>query len=168
MCDRQSPEFEFRDARLTQLFDYWLSKRQGKAPPRRADVRPGEIRPYLPIVHLIDVHREPLRFRHRLVGTELVERTGRNVTGQWVDESLYGPATKDVFEGLKRVTEELRPYRTLANMNYLGNSSLQMEAMELPLVDDEGRASMLLRGASFFYSTEIPAGGRTNGPISLD
>ena len=167
MSYRLEPEPDFRDGRLSRLFDYWLSKRNGGPAPGRADVRPSEIKPYLPVVHLIDVYDDPMRFRHRLVGTELVERTGRDVTGKWVDESLYGSATGEVLDGLKRVTEEVRPYRTLANLDYLGNSSLLMEAVELPLVNNRGQVDVLLRSASFYYGTDLPPGGRINRPMSL-
>ena len=158
---------DFKDERLTRLFDYWLSKRDARQAPRRDDVRPGEIKPYLPIVQLIDVHRDPLRFKHRLVGTELVERLGRNVMGKWVDEELYGSATSDVLRQLTRVAVEARPYRTLASLDYMGRPGYLMEAMELPLLAAEGHVGMLLRAASFFYGADSLPNGRINEPMAV-
>ena len=74
-------ENEFGDSRLAKLFAYWRGKRGNhRAPPRR-NIKPMEIPALLPIVHLIDVHEDPLAFRHRLVGAELVERLGRDGIG---------------------------------------------------------------------------------------
>lgn len=141
---------EFRDERLPRLFDYWLGKRGNRRAPSRGNIRPMEIPALLPIVHLIDVQEDPLAFRHRLVGTEIVESVGRDVTGMLVDEALYGEATKQVFDGLAAVAWEVRPYRRLARLDYTDRPWLAMEALEMPLLDDDGRVNMILRGASHF------------------
>ena len=140
----------FRDDRLPRLFDYWLGKRGNRQAPARRNIKPMEIPALLPIVHLIDVHEDPLAFRHRLVGTEIVEMVGRDVTGKLVDESLYGKATREVFDGLAAVAWEVRPYRRLARLDYHDRPWLAMEALEMPLLDDDGRVNMILRGASHF------------------
>jgi hypothetical protein len=36
---------------------------------------------------MMDVHRDPLRFRYRLLGTEQVTAMGRDFTGRWLDEA---------------------------------------------------------------------------------
>ena len=36
---------------------------------------------------MLDVHRDPLRYRYRLCGTEMVRSLGREVTGIWLDEA---------------------------------------------------------------------------------
>ncbi|MBC7103877.1 MAG: PAS domain-containing protein, partial [Parvibaculum sp.] len=91
----------FRDPRLDWLYGYWLQKRGNRRAASRGDLAPSEIKPVLPILNLIDVRREPLGFRHRLVGTEIVERLGRDATGCWVESTLYGPAWQDIFDGLR-------------------------------------------------------------------
>ncbi len=35
---------------------------------------------------MLDVFRNPLRYRYRLCGTEMVRSLGREITGQWLDE----------------------------------------------------------------------------------
>jgi hypothetical protein len=42
--------------------------------------------PLLPRLWLLDVQREPLRFRYRLAGTAIVRFLRREVTGAWLDE----------------------------------------------------------------------------------
>jgi len=36
---------------------------------------------------MLDVFRDPLRFRYRLVGTDITRSVQRELTGRWVDEA---------------------------------------------------------------------------------
>lgn len=142
-------EERFEDPRLDRLYAYWWSRRRDGQPPRRRDIDPVDIPHLLPILHLIDVLWQPLRFRHRLVGTEVVRHMERDVTGRMVDESLYGPATGEILDSLTALTRERRPYGRQARLDWLGRRWVAMESVELPLVDDDGQVEMILRGSSF-------------------
>jgi hypothetical protein len=158
----------FRDARLARLFDYWRGKRGNRQAPARRSIEPAEIKPLLPIVHLIDVHEDPLSFRHRLVGSELVEQLGRDVTGKWVDEEIYGCMAQQIFDGLAAVAWEVRPYRRLARLDWYSRPWLAMEALEMPLLDDDGRVNMILRGASHFtVGADWGVAGRMSWPVAV-
>ncbi|MGE4220274.1 MAG: PAS domain-containing protein [Alphaproteobacteria bacterium] len=149
----------FSDPRLGRLYAYWRSKQSDGRPPRRRDLDPIEIPDLLPILHLIDVLWDPLRFRHRLVGTDVVRHMARDVTGLMVDESLYGPATDEIFESLRKLATECRPYRRQARLDWHGRQWLAVESVELPLTGDAGEVSMILRGTSF---TPMARHGRTH------
>ena len=60
---------------------YWHSKRRGRPMPARRDLDPIEIPHLLPWVLLIDVLCDPLDFRYRLIGTEVVAVSRRDFTG---------------------------------------------------------------------------------------
>jgi len=76
------------DDRLARLYSYWQSIRPSpEALPGRQHFDPASVRDLLPLIWLIDVQREPLRFKYRLVGTTHVEAEGCNRTGQWLDEA---------------------------------------------------------------------------------
>ncbi len=137
---------QFGDGRLERLYRYWWSKRAGRLAPHRVDLNPAEIPELLPIVHLIDVGWNPLSFRHRLVGTELVERLERDVTGKAVDGSLYGDATAGIVADLSRIATEIRPYRRRNRAAWHTRDWLVVESVEMPLVDDAGRVEMILAG----------------------
>lgn len=137
---------QFGDRRLDRLYRYWWKKRAGRLAPHRSDLHPDEIPDLLPILHLIDVNPAPLSFRHRLVGTELVERFERDVTGRTVDDALYGDAAAGIVAGLSRIATEIRPYRRLNRLDWHKRDWLVVESIEMPLIDDSGRVSMILAG----------------------
>src|SRR5215467_5972175 len=57
---------------LRRLHDYWDAKRGDRLFPARRDLDPLEFGFALGHVVLVEVTRPPLRFRFRLVGTEVV------------------------------------------------------------------------------------------------
>ncbi|MEQ8701987.1 MAG: PAS domain-containing protein [Bauldia litoralis] len=139
----------FRDPRLFQLYQYWQSKKAGGQSVRRADIDFAEILALLPILHILEINGEPGRFRHRFVGTEIVEALGRDVTGRDVDGDLYGDVGREIAASLARVAQDPRPYRRIAHLTWHEYDWLEMESVELPMVDDEGRVVALLSGATF-------------------
>lgn len=156
----------FRDPRLAYLFDYWCSKKGDRIAASRTDLLPSEIKPFLPIMNLIDVERDPLRFRHRLVGTEIVDRLGRDVTGAPVSADLYGEAFEGVFDALKTIVEEVRPYRRLMNVSWGDRGWLSVESLELPLIDSSGQVNMILRVASHFSEAQPVRGEAGAWPLA--
>lgn len=161
-------ENEFRDSRLARLLAYWRSKRGNRQAPARRNIKMMEIPDLVPIVHLIDVEEDPLAFRHCLIGKELVEQLGRDVTGMWVDEEIYGDAAQRIFDDLAAVAWEVRPYRRLARLDWFARPWLAMESLEMPLLDDDGRVNMILRGASHFtVGADWGIAGRMSWPVAV-
>lgn len=70
-----------------RFYEYWRAICPAGGLPSRACFDPTAIPDLLPGIWLLDVHRAPLRFRYRLVGTRIVQAIGREVTGQWLDEA---------------------------------------------------------------------------------
>lgn len=134
---------------LLRLYGYWLG-RKGRAPaPRRHDVRLEEIPSVALGLNVIEVEGTPFRFRHRIVGPELVHRLGRDVTDKYVTRDSYGAATREILSSLTAIATECRPYRRRARLDWNGQSWLMMESLELPLIDDYGRVDTILRASSF-------------------
>ncbi len=158
----------FRDARLAHLFDYWRERRGNRPAPARRNIRPMEIPSILSIIHLIDVYENPLAFRHRLIGSEIIEALGRDVTGKWVDEEIYGEMAGEVFDGLAAVAWEMRPYRRLSRLDWIARPWLAMESLEMPLLDDDGRVNMILVGSSHFtVGADWGVARRLSWPITV-
>src|SRR3546814_18267061 len=84
--------------KIKALLAYWQSIHPaGGGLPGRRHLDPIDIPELLPNIWMIDVKRGPLRFRFRLVGTEIVKFTGRDATGCWLDEIYPGYAERDAF-----------------------------------------------------------------------
>ncbi len=150
------------DPRLSQILQYWLSKRRDGRPPRRADLRPAEMgAALLRHVNMVDVLREPekpLQFRHRLIGTYNIEWLGRDSTGRMIDENLYGAAAAAIIASFASIAEEARPYYRLNRLDFHDKGHLMNESVELPLCDENNDVAMILRGAVFRHATDMDCG----------
>jgi len=69
-----------------QLHDYWRAVTPPRRLPGRQHIVAEEIAPLWSRLWILDVYRDPLRYRYRLCGTEMVRSLGREVTGEWLDE----------------------------------------------------------------------------------
>jgi PAS domain len=92
---------------MRRFYDYWLSIAPPGGLPGRQHVAPEKMTAWLSRLWLLDVHRDPLRFRCRLAGSEMVRSIGQEVTGGWLDEvhpqSVTNPDSRNRF----RVAVEL-------------------------------------------------------------
>jgi hypothetical protein len=131
------------EPRLRRFFDYWVVRKGDRRFPARRDIDPLDFPYALGSIMLLDVLRDPLRFRVRLHGTELVRRDTRDLTGKFLDdmpmtdfhriavercEGLVGTGDPAVFH-LDRV---------------LDNRVRRYEALWLPLSDDGANVTMLV------------------------
>jgi hypothetical protein len=99
----------FQTTPVRRLAAYWLSKCVGDRLPRRADIRPEEIAPDLPYIYLVDVLRDPLAFRFRLIGTQITSWSEKDYTGAAVSATEYGPQWKTVFDSYCEIVEHRTP-----------------------------------------------------------
>src|SRR5215471_13459596 len=77
---------QIREPRLKRLFAYWCAAKRGRRMPARRDLDPLDFPYALGYVMLVDVLREPLRFRVRLHGTEITRRVFYDLTGKLLDD----------------------------------------------------------------------------------
>ncbi len=75
---------------IARFFDYWLSISPPGLLPGRQHFDPLHIPQLMPRVWMLDVLRDPLRFRYRMAGTKEVETLQREVTGLFFDD-VHGP-----------------------------------------------------------------------------
>lgn len=79
-------DLRFRSDKLRRLYQYWLQKRGDRPMPARRDMDPLDLRFVLGDIALVEVLRDPLRYRFRLDGTRQVERFGVDMTGKMLDD----------------------------------------------------------------------------------
>lgn len=132
-------------ARIRAVFDYW----QGMAPagklPGRQHFDPLHIPKLMPHVWMLDVARDPYRFRYRLAGTREVQTLGRDPTGEWMDD--VHPVLKTSPERTARyvfVAETGRPTWRRGNVSFIHDKDHQVvENVVLPLARDGASVDML-------------------------
>jgi len=94
---------------LHRVFEYWDGRRAGRAFPSRRDIDPLDLPFALGSLILIDVLRDPLRFRYRLVGTTATTRWGYDMTGKFVDDLPTPERRAIILDQYRRVVESARP-----------------------------------------------------------
>jgi hypothetical protein len=143
----------FGDPVLTDIYRYWLSKRRDGRAPRRADIKASELGPPIRNLNIIEVLRPPggaLAFRHRLVGTGIIEWLSHDATGKMVDDALYGEAAAaEIIATLTRIAQTALPYHRTARLDHNSRKFALMESVELPLSDDTHDVAMILRGVTY-------------------
>jgi hypothetical protein len=72
---------------VRRFYEYWVSIAPPGRLPGRQHVAPEEIGPLLSRLWMLDIFRDPLRYRYRLVGTDIVRSVQRELTGQWLFEA---------------------------------------------------------------------------------
>lgn len=132
--------------RLEAICDYWLAKQQSGRLPSRDDLDPHDIRDVLPIVFLVDVEREPLRFRFRLVGTEFAAKYGRDFTGEFLDELVETSEADGAASDFMSCVTLRTCIRTHRRWKTESGYYWYFERILLPLADDAGTVNMLLGG----------------------
>jgi hypothetical protein len=143
LTKRAAPDLDLDDDRLRRLFAYWLEKRGERLFPAKAEIDPVEFPYILGYVTLVDVEREPRRYRFRLDGSILVSLSGTDYTGRYLDE-LPGPEyVAFILETYDRVIDSGEPFRYLKN-ELLDQQLFSEETLILPLGDTPPKVDMLV------------------------
>ena len=134
----------FRTNAVQQVYQYWAAMRRGDRLPSRADIKPEELGPLLPYIFLIDVHREPLRFQYRLVGTEICAWATKDCTGAFLDRDVGGAIWQIIFEEYRQTTETGVIGHAIRTAPWPGREFLVYERLVMPLAKDGREVDMLL------------------------
>jgi hypothetical protein len=139
---------DIESERLRRLFDYWTSKRARRALPARAALDPVDFAYALAGVALVDVLRDPLRFRFRLVGTEIVHRDGTDLTGRYVEDHPLPEYRALLRDSYSDVVAAAAP-AVFRRERLMDGKLRQYEVLYLPLAADGVSVDMLLVGIDF-------------------
>lgn len=156
--DETSAEWPAREQwhpAVLRFYEHWESIHPPCGLPGRRHFDPAAVPELLPWVWMLDVYREPLRFRYRLVGTEVVDCHRKELTGLWLDEAH--PHLRDdpvFFERYRRVVVTGKPSwrRGQPRMN-MDHEYRIVENVVLPLADD-GKTIDVVICLSRFHLTD--------------
>lgn len=120
---------QLRSTLVRSLYDWWVANR-GEEIPDRSAFEPAQMKAALPYLLISDIEREPFRVRYRLVGTKVVEATGIDFTGRYLDELVPGDPDEPWMQDYRQSFDTRTPV--------IGASTVYMKS-----------------GASFFYEFGI-------------
>ena len=126
---------------LRQLFQYWDENCGHRSAPSRDDIDPAQMVEFLSNVFLIDVEKEPRRYRVRLMGTALDHWYGRDLTGCHVDE-----ITDQVLAALDELVMIWEPWLVTGEYEKEAGRVVVYELLAVPLSSDGAIVNMILGG----------------------
>lgn len=138
------------DPLMIELYDYWAARRRDGRLPGRRDIDPVDLAKQLPNLMLIDILGPPLRFRYRLVGTQVVAASAEDRTGAFFDAVEFFRKNPVVMEQYQEVAETREPALSLEPFrNYVDDTTYEVERLILPLASDGNAVDMVLVYFSF-------------------
>lgn len=128
------------------VFDYWVSLSDASGRPQVSAfdaIDLGTANPEaLPHIWLVDVEREPYRFRYRIVGGEVKAAGGLPNSGDYVDQ--FDP-TGTIREKMIEVSETGRFWRRKGvPLMPHKKEVMELESLVLPMFDPNGIVTKLL------------------------
>jgi hypothetical protein len=132
-----------RDPRLRRFYDYWIGKCGDRRMPARRDIDPLEFRYVLGNLMLVDVLRDPQRFRVRLHGVNVVTRMHYDMTGKLLDEVPRPEWRSYVLDRCRGLAASGEPL-VLMNDLFLDGWGSRYEALWLPFSDDGIEVNLLV------------------------
>ena len=133
---------------------YWEERRRDRSMPSRADIDPLDIPDLLPNVFLVNVSREPLEFRYRLLGTQIVRHSAADYTGKSLHDLPEQCPPSRIWSLFQRVVEERRPFSAQVPYVYIPGKFVEMLAT--PLSDDGAHVNMIFGIVQFDPSLALP------------
>ncbi len=143
------------DRRILDLHAYREKIRPSESSlPGRQHFDPVDIPRLLPFLSLVDVYRDPVRFRYRLSGTEIVRAMGADHNGRFLDEIHVNfsatPTSKQYMEVLATGQSAFREGRPTLRRE---EDHRWMQRLLLPFARDGKTVDMVLGMGIYF---ELP------------
>jgi hypothetical protein len=135
---------------LQDALTYWENKRAGRRMPARRDLDPVfEIPTLLRWIILVDVLRDPLDFRYRLIGSGVVDRFRRNYPGKLFSELPHIGPDSLLWKQRAAVVETAAPLRCEPPYAGLTLGVRGVVVIHLPLSDDGETVNMIFTMTTF-------------------
>jgi len=129
---------EITSTLIAGLEGRWNALRAGRAMPRRDEVDPVELVPWLPYISMMELHYEPFRVRYRVVGTEVARIVGEDFSNRWLDETGWGETSIMLNRMLyERVAESRAPSFGLSIVTWQGKPDHVFQWALFPLGSGE-------------------------------
>ena len=129
----------------------------GGALPPQSRFDAFALRPWLPNVILVEVHRGPKRFFYRLTGSHVDEMYGQNFTGRWLEDLRIVGAEGYWEKSYARVAAERRPLTGMVAHVDMARNQVMCSWIMLPLRPDlpphgAGPMDLVILAGIMFYT----------------
>lgn len=156
----------FRDVIYTEqnraIFDYWSSRRSGKAAPMRGEIDPTDIPKLLRHIYMWQLGSDGMTLTGRLFGTAYTDFAGADFRGRTFEQA-HQQSNPLLFDRLRaghlRCLRDCDPYVVVRTNHAFNRRYRAYEGMILPVADETGRPYILLGGLVplFGRPTEVPS-----------
>lgn len=153
----EAEEFKGNSEPVDAVYAYWREKCRDGELPRRSDIRPEELRRYLPYLVLMDVSPDPeakhgLRLVVRLIGTHVSTYYGE-LTGEEVVNMGNSAASERIYYMSRLTVGRRRSVFGLVKGIAPGHEHLTSYALYAPLrAEDSDRIDKILICATVEFS----------------
>jgi hypothetical protein len=130
--------------KVRQLYEHWLAIHPSNGLPGRQHFDPLRVPQLLPWIWVVDVVRQPLRFKFRVYGTQHVDVSGGDHTGKWIDEAYPNFVASNVYADYVRVAEQAAVSYRKGRASYHAPDYKYLERIMLPLAKDGVTPDMIL------------------------
>jgi hypothetical protein len=146
---RLDDPIEIRDPRLLGLFRYWRGKCHDRIMPARRDIDPIEMKRWLGNLLLVEFPADPMQYRVRLDGVNIVQFYGNSREGKGLEVMTSEKERRIVLPQYLVVLEHKQPaYYESEFVTSEGVPTSQRKLL-LPLSEDGERVNMILGGLYF-------------------
>lgn len=144
--------------KLAALHRFWLGLSKDGRLPARQDFVAEELAPWIGHVSLLEVERDPLRFRYVLHGGHFTLLSGLSLTGQYVDEGLTPRHREEVIANHREAVET----RQAVYRHYTDHSLpwRELDRLILPLADDGVTVDRVMVGLYTLFDPPSQGGSR--------
>ena len=136
------------DLNVRQFLDLWFAEMKAGRPPGKDFFDPLRLRFLLGSLSLLDVETDPLRFRYRVVGTDIVQRLGFELTGKLLDDHPNKTFRPLLIQGCRVVYHTGRPVYGSLDTRALG-LDWHLEVAAVPLFRSDGSVGWIGAGQTF-------------------
>ncbi|MDM7945058.1 MAG: PAS domain-containing protein [Oceanibaculum nanhaiense] len=119
---------------LAALHRFWLALSKDGRLPARHDFLAEHLAPWIGHISLLEVERDPLRFRFLVHGGHFTLLTGSNLTGRYLEDGLSTRYRDIVLDSYREVVET----RQVVHQHYTDDTQpwRELDRLLLPLADD--------------------------------
>ncbi|WP_162938135.1 PAS domain-containing protein [Kiloniella sp. EL199] len=139
------------------VYDYWQSLPRCRGLPLKSALAPMEIpREFLPHVFLMELEYDPFAALVRLQGTYINYSLGQHFTDKYVDESTFGENAADILASYEEAAIKRVAYVSQEEILSTPQQTMLIEAIHLPMVDQEGEVKFIFGALSRLSGSDNP------------